>query len=144
MSTEDPRALARRFYEVFNRGDLDKLDEFVPANFVDHNPFPGQPPGLEGLKYSLNVFRSGFPDIKVTNDDVLVAGDKVVVRSTARGTNTAPFMGIPPTGKPIEIAAIDIWTVRSGKLVEAWHVEELLQMMMQIGAVPAPGQTVGR
>jgi steroid delta-isomerase-like uncharacterized protein len=139
VSTEENKGLARRFYEIFNSGNFQELDKIMPANAVDHNPFPGQAPGLEGVKQALELFRHGFPDIKVTPEDIIAVGDKVVVRSVARGTNTGSFMGMPPTGKGIEIAAIDIYRVTDGKLAEAWHVEELLQLMMQIGAVPPPG-----
>lgn len=137
--SEANKALARRFYEAFNRGDAAAFDAFVAQDFVDHNPLPGQAPGIQGLRDALNVFRTGFPDIEIVNEDVIAEGNKVVARSVARGTHTGPLLGIPPTGKPAQIHAIDIWTVKNGKLAEAWHVEELLQMMMQLGVVSAPG-----
>lgn len=136
--SEANKALARRFYEAFNQRNMSALDAFVAQDFVDHNPFPGQAPGLKGLKDAMEIFRGGFPDIRITNEDFIAEGDKVVVRSVARGTNTGPMMGIPPTAKPIEIAALDVWRVKDGKLAAAWHIEELLQMMMQIGVVPPP------
>jgi steroid delta-isomerase-like uncharacterized protein len=137
--SEANKALVRRFYDAFNKGDLDALDAFVALDVVDHNPLPGQGPGLKGLKEAMGQFHAGFPDIRVRNEDLLAEGNKVVVRSVARGTNTGSMLGMPPTGKPVEIGAIDIFVVKDGKVVEAWHVEELLQMMMQLGVVPAPG-----
>jgi steroid delta-isomerase-like uncharacterized protein len=136
--SEANKALARRFYEAFNRSDMDALDGFVAPDFVDHNPLPGQAPGLQGLKDAMNMFRAAFPDMRIANEDFIAEGDKVVVRSSARGTNSGTLMGMPPTGKHAELAAIDIWAVKNGRLAEAWHVEELLQMMMQIGLVPPP------
>lgn len=136
--SEANKALARRFYDGFNQGNFDAFNTFIATDFVDHNPVPGQAPGLKGLKDVMGIFRGGFPDMRVTPEDLIAEGDKVVVRSSARGTNTGAFMGIPPSGKHVEIAAIDVWRVRDGKLAEAWHIEELLQMMMQIGVVQMP------
>jgi steroid delta-isomerase-like uncharacterized protein len=137
--SEANKALVRRFYDALNKGDMDALDAFVAQDVVDHNPLPNQAPGLKGVKDAINVFRGGFPDIRVTNEDVLAEGNKVVVRSVGRGTNTGSMLGIPATGKQVEFGSIDIFVVKDGKLVEAWHVEELLQMMMQLGVVPPPG-----
>jgi steroid delta-isomerase-like uncharacterized protein len=136
--SEANKALAKRFYDAFNQGNLAAFDAFIAPDFLDHNPLPGQAPGLKGLKDAMGVFRAGFPDIRITNEDFIAEGDKVVVRSVARGTNTGPLLGVPPTGKPAEIGALDVWVIRGGKLVEGWHIEELLQMMMQIGLVPLP------
>jgi steroid delta-isomerase-like uncharacterized protein len=133
---EQNEAVARRFYEAINQGNLDAFDEFVAADLVDHNLVPGQAPGLEGLKQAIAGIRAGFPDFQVTNEEIIAQGDRVVVRSTVRGTHQGEFEGIPPTGKPVEIGAIDIWRVVDGKLVEVWHVEELLSLMGQIGAIP--------
>jgi len=139
MSVEQNKMIARRFYEVFNSGNLDGLDEIVAADMVDHNPVPGQGPGLEGLKPVLMMFRAGLPDMTVTVEDAVAEEDKCVVRNQARGTHTGSMMGIPPTGKPVDFMAIDIYRIVDGKIVEAWHVEELLTMMMQVGAMQPPG-----
>ena len=69
------------------------------------------------------------------NGKILAKGDYVTVVSTSKGTNTGPLMGMPATGKPAEIGSIDVWLVRDGRLAEAWHVEQLLQMMMQLGTM---------
>jgi hypothetical protein len=82
--------------------------------------------------------RTGFPDFSVTNEEVIASGDKVVVRSTARGTHTGTFVGIPPTGKQVAFAAIDIHRVVDGQIAEIWHVEELLSLLIQIGVVTPP------
>jgi predicted ester cyclase len=48
------------------------------------------------------------------------------------------FFGVPATGKPVHIEAIEMWKTKDGKIVEGWHVENLLQALIQIGAIPAP------
>jgi predicted ester cyclase len=78
----------------------------------------------------------------VTNEDVLVAGDKAAVRSTIRGTHEGELFGIPGTGQPVEFMAIDIHRLEDGQIVETWHVEDFLSVLFQIGASIQPGSTM--
>jgi steroid delta-isomerase-like uncharacterized protein len=128
-------ALARRFYTEFNNRNLDAFGEFIAADFVDHNPVPGQAAGLDGLKKAMQGFAAGSSDIKVDNEFVIAKGDLVTVYSICKGTHTGEFLGVPATKKPIEFHAIDIWRVKDGKLAEGWHVEELLTVLAEIGAL---------
>ena len=139
MSVEQNKMIARRFYDLFNTGNLDGLAEIVTADVMDHNPAPGQAAGFAGLKQVLGMFRAGFPDLQVTVEDVLAEGDKCLLRLRARGTHNGAFLGIPPTGKPVDFPAMDLYRLADGKIVEAWHLEDLLTMMMQVGAIPPPG-----
>ncbi len=132
-------ALVRRFYAAVNAHDVTAFDQLLAPDIVDHNPSTAdQPPGREGVKAAITQLLAGFPDFTVTNEDVIASADPVVVRSTARGTRTGTFVGIPPTGTPVAFAAIDIWRVENGQLVEVWHVEELLSLLIQLGVVPPP------
>jgi steroid delta-isomerase-like uncharacterized protein len=130
------KAIAQRFYDLFNVGNLDGLGQVVDANVVDHEPGPGQASGVAGLKQSLGASRSAFPDLHVTVADVLAEGDKVVVRRVAKGTQTGTFFGAPPSGAPVVIDAIDIARIANGKIVELWHVENIVAVLAQIGAGP--------
>jgi steroid delta-isomerase-like uncharacterized protein len=141
MSTETNKALVRRAAEGFSTGDIATLDEFYAADMVDHNPAPGQAPGLEGLKQSFMMFHSAFPDMSYTLEDIIAEGDKVVTRGTIRGTHKGAFLGIPPTGNQVAVTGIDIWRVADGKPVEVWHNEDQLGMMQQLGVIPAPEQS---
>lgn len=132
-------ALARRFYAEFNARNFDAFPEFIAADIVDHTAAPGAPSGIDILMKDLRDFATGFSDIQVTNDLVLVSGDHVTVISTAKGTNDGMMMEMPATNKPVDIHAIDVWLVRDGKLAEVWHVEQLLQMMTQMGAMGGGG-----
>jgi steroid delta-isomerase-like uncharacterized protein len=133
--------LHRFLDEGFNRGDMDVLDELIAPDMIEHEELPpGVPPGREGVRHFFRMIRQAFPDIKATIDDELVQGDKVVVRSTWRGTHRGEFFGIPPTGKPVAFEVIDIARVRDGQVVEHWGVTDNLKLMQQLGVVPAPGQ----
>jgi steroid delta-isomerase-like uncharacterized protein len=142
MSTEANKAVARRTYETFNTavrtGNFGALEEVLAANTVDHNPTPGQAPGLEGVKQVFGMFRTAFPDLRFTVEDIIAEGDKVVSRITAHGTHKGDFQGIPPTGKQTTQTGIDILRIAGGKVVERWGEFDNLGLMQQIGVVPPP------
>src|SRR5262245_57505289 len=108
MSAEENKAVMRRIFELFNTGNLALVDEVIAADVIDHQAPPGIAPGRAGFKQLIAAFRAAFPDLQMTIDDILADGDKVVTRSTMRGTHQGEFMGIPPTGKPFTMGAIDI------------------------------------
>jgi predicted ester cyclase len=136
VTVADTEALMRRFYAAFNERNLDVLDELMAADVVDHNPIPDQPAGVAGVKTALAGFSTGFSDIQIEIEQILVAGDYVTVRQIARGTHDGDFLGIPATGKPVAIISHDIYRVAGGMIVEVWHVEDLLNTLFQIGAFP--------
>jgi steroid delta-isomerase-like uncharacterized protein len=144
MSAEANEVLAHRFHmDVFQQGNLAVADEIVAPNFVLHAP--GLPPqmqrGAEGVKQFAAAIRNAFPDdLRITHDDTIGAGDKVVILWSSTGTHNGVFMGIPPTGKPTTVTGIDIFRIAGGKLVELWQNWDQLGLLQQIGAIPAPGQ----
>lgn len=141
MSTEENKALLKRFYaEVFNEGNLDLIDELIAADAIEHEALPGlEGTGREVVKQFIAIVRSAFPDVRIHVHDVIAEGEKVVARVTLTGTHQGEFLGIPPTGKQIEVGTIDIVRVADGKLVEHWGVTDNLTMMQQLGVVPTPG-----
>ena len=128
-------ALARRFYTEFNNHNIAAFDQFIAADLVDHSAPPGAPTGLAAVKKEMTDFATAFPDMNLHNDKVIAKGDYVTVISTAKGTNSGPMMGMAATNKPVQFGTIDVWLIKDGKLSEVWHVEQLLQMMMQLGAM---------
>jgi predicted ester cyclase len=95
----------------------------------------------EGFKQFISAFRSAIPDLRITQDDVIAEGDKVVTRYTAHGTHQGELQGIPPTGKPVTVTGIETMQVSGGKIVEGWVEFDQLGMLQQLGVIPAPGQT---
>jgi steroid delta-isomerase-like uncharacterized protein len=140
MSVEENKALMRRIFEVFNTGNMAVADEVIAADVVDHQAPPGIAPGRAGFKQLITVFRNAFPDIQMTIVDLIADGDKVVARSTMRGTHRGEFMGIPPTGKQFTATSIDIVRFAGGKGVEHWGNSDDLGMLQQLGVIPTPGQ----
>ncbi len=143
MSTHDHETLAERFHlELFQHGNFAVADELIAPDFVLHSPGlpPTLPPGPESAKQFATMIRTGFPDLQITHHDTFSAGDKVVIRWSARGTQTGEVMGVPPTGKQMQVTGIDIFRIADGKLVEFWQNWDQLGMLQQLGALPTPGQ----
>ena len=138
--SEENKALIRRFFEeVWNEQNLDAIDELVAADQVDHSLPPGLPPGREGAKAFVGMYLSAFPDTRMTIEDIVAEGDRVVTRWSATGTHTGELMGIPATGKQVTVTGLDINRYSGGKSVEHWGQFDQMGMMQQLGVVPAPG-----
>ncbi len=140
MSTESNKAVARRFLEeVFGQGKLAVADEIVAPDHVDRGPgaLPGLPPGPEGSKMIVTVYRNAFPDIQFTIDEQIAEGDKVVTRWTGFGTHKGGLAGFPPTGKSATVTGIGVDRIVNGKIVESWGVFDQFGMLQQLGVIPA-------
>ncbi len=141
MSEGENKTIAQRFNEdVWGKGDEAALEELLDSDFVDHDALPGQSPDREGHKQILAAFRSAFPDLHVTTEDMVAEGDKVVTRWTAHGTHQGELLGIAPTGREVRIKGIDVLRIAEGRIVERWAQFNDLEVMQQLGAVPEPGQ----
>ena len=139
MTTADLKTLTRRFYDdVIVGGNLDLIDELVHDEFVEHEEFPGLPPGKESIRFFVTTMREAFPDLTTTVEDIIVEDNKVVSRLRFSGTHRGEFGGIPPTGKKIDVQAIDILAYRDGKLIEHWGVTDQMAMMQQLGVIEEP------
>lgn len=120
--------------EVLTKKNLAVVDELIATDFTEHAG--GQPKrvGVEGFKAARLRRNAAFPDWKVTVDDIIAEGDKVVARATGQGTHRGEYMGIPPTGKVVKVSWIAIYRVANGKLAEHWqHIDEL-GLRQQLGA----------
>jgi steroid delta-isomerase-like uncharacterized protein len=129
-------SIVRHFLDqVINGKKLDLIDEFTTPDVIDHTVPPGMPAGREGVKATLGMFFSAFPDLTYTLDDVVVDGNKVATRSTISGTHQGEFMGIPATGKRFSVSSIDIMQFKGDKVVERWAVDDNLTMLQQLGVI---------
>src|SRR4028118_1208905 len=140
MSAEECKALTCRAFEAINQKNLDALDEMVASDIIDHDPVPGQGPGLEGVKQYFSSMHTAFPDVQMNIDDMIAEGDKVVARVNVGGTHQGEFMGIDPTGNRVTITGIDILRIADGKIVEHWGKFDDLSMMQQLGVISEPEQ----
>mgnify|MGYP001156896370 FL=1 len=134
MSAEN-KALFQDFIDGMNNQDYTFIDRLIDPNFVDHDPAPGQAPGLQGIKDLMKMFFTAFPDIHVTIDHVVADGDTVAGAVTTTGTQDGDFMGIPKSGKKISMREIHMMRVADGKMVEHWGLGDSMSMMQQLGVL---------
>ncbi len=137
--SEANKATVQRFVnELFMKGNMDVVDELISDDYVDHTPPPGLPSGKSGLKQLATMFRTGFPDMAIGEEDLIAEGDKVVMRQVTIGTHKGEFMGIAATGRKVTINEIHVVRLTNGKIVEHWGVEDNLGMMQQLGVAESP------
>ncbi len=122
-------------YEAINTGNLDLLEKYVAPDYVEHTE--GYQ-GVEPFQQQIAAFRAGFPDLHVTIDDVVTDGGRFASRTTVTGTNTGELMGMPATGKRIEVEAVDIGRIEGGQAKERWGGLNMFSMLTQLGVIPAP------
>jgi steroid delta-isomerase-like uncharacterized protein len=137
--SENIATVDRFVEEVINQGRLDSADQLVEADFIELDPLPGQRQGREGLKETIAMMRTGFPDIHWVTDETVAAGDKVVSRFTWTGTHRGDFLGIPATGKSVTVRGVVIDRLNAGKMADSRILMDTLGLMQQLGVVPSPG-----
>jgi steroid delta-isomerase-like uncharacterized protein len=138
----DHAATMRRAYDLINAGDIAGFGELVADGFVEHEELPGLEPTKEGVLALFTGYRAAFPDLRMTAEDVIAGGDRAVARVTATGTQTGDWMGMPASGKRIEVRLIDIMRFDdAGKVCEHWGVMDMLSMLQQLGVVPEMAPT---
>ena len=125
------------FYDVWNRGDLAKLESIIDPAYVNHSPStPNPPPGPDGLRPIIVAMRKGIPDLTYTIEEMIATEDRIVARVLVKGTHLDTFFGIPPTGKKFEVTQVNIEHVNNGKIVAHWRITDELKMMQQLGLIP--------
>jgi predicted ester cyclase len=145
VSAEENKALARRWFgELFNATNLEVADEIIAPDHVNHDPtLPDIPPGPEGQKQIVNLYRAAFTNAHIAIEEQLAEGDRVATRWTGSGTHQGELMGVAPTGNQVTITGITINRISGGKIAESWSNYDALGMMQQIGAIPEPGEQAG-
>ena len=141
MSREEEqrnKEIVTEFVKATNKLELDKLDDMVVEDYVEHQPIPGQPEGREGLKWAYRAFNEPFPDLVFDFADVLAEDDLIVGRGIGEGHNTGSFMGIPATGNKVKWTGTRLFRLKDGKLVEGWINLDMLGLMQQLGVIPSP------
>jgi len=145
MSLDENKEIVRRiFNEFWLGGDLQVLDELLADDCVNHENSNPDVTGRDAYKEWANGFRlatrQGFPDYDVKLEDFIAEGDKVAKRWVMRGTHTGEFNGIPATGKSVTMPGITVYRLAGGKVKETYWNYDVFGLLVQLGAIPAPGQ----
>jgi predicted ester cyclase len=139
--SERNKARCREFLDrVLTGGDIEATGEYFAHDVVEEVPFPGQGPGLDGLKDTLVRLRSAFPDSKWTLEEQIAEGDKVLSRFVWSGTHQGEFLGIPPTHRPIAVWGMVIDRFAGEKIISTRILMDMFGMMMQLGVISPPNQ----
>ncbi|HZB11357.1 MAG TPA: SpoIIE family protein phosphatase [Rubrobacter sp.] len=122
MSAEEKnKALVRTFFEeAWGKGNVAAVDEFMADEYVEHPRPSTLPPGTEGLKQLIAAYRTAFPDLKMTLDDIFAEGEMVAFRWSVSGTHLGDWLGVPPTGNHVRATGITVFRIAGGKVVESW------------------------
>jgi steroid delta-isomerase-like uncharacterized protein len=135
MTAETNKARYREFIQaIFNEARFDALDNFLDPSYAIREAPPGTPSGGDGVKQIVTMFRSAFPDLVITLDEVIAEGDVVAARSTVGGTHEGEFMGMAPTGKSFSIRSLTFVRLKDGRLTESWVKNDVASLMAQLSA----------
>jgi steroid delta-isomerase-like uncharacterized protein len=137
MSAEESKAIMRRFWDAWEQGNVDLLDELLAPEYINHIlAAPDLPPGPEGVKEVVSMFHSAMPDLRVVIEDMIAEGEKVATRYALEGTHRGHLFGAAPTGKRLSIKSITLERVSDGKIKEHWRNTDEVDMMRQLGVIP--------
>jgi steroid delta-isomerase-like uncharacterized protein len=133
------KAVIQAFLEdVINQGRLERANDLVKEDFVELDPLPGQEQGREGLKAVIHQLRTAFPDMHWAVKEMVAEGDKVVTRFVWTGTQRGEFLGIPATGRSVEVKGVVIDRLEDGKMADSRILMDTMGLMQQLGVIPAP------
>ena len=142
MPEAENRALFQKYFdEAANGGNFDLLEEIFATDYLHHDPATPDPRpmvGAQAVRDHLTSLKGAFPDLVFEVEDMVSDGDQIIVRWTARGTNTGDYFGMPATGKPIEITGMNTWRTSDGKAIEGWVNRDDIGLLQQLGVIPTP------
>ena len=139
MSQQNEAVVRRLIEEGWNRGNLAVVDDCLASSFTQEGPLETVR-GPEGEKAQITKYRSAFPDCHLEIDELMSAGDRVVLRFSYSGTHRGELEGIPPTGRSVHGKGIDVMEVRDGRIVASHSQWDALGLMQQLGVVTLPGR----
>jgi steroid delta-isomerase-like uncharacterized protein len=141
MNTETTKEIAKKYLAALDRRDVEGAIAHVSADLVNHTAIP-EAQGAEGLRRIIGKVLKAFPDQRVTCDDVIAEGDRVMCRVTVSGTNTGPLEFVrwpmPATGKHVTHSAIHVFRFAGDKIVEHWGAMDAFAMLRQLGISARP------
>jgi steroid delta-isomerase-like uncharacterized protein len=136
MTARNSELITRFYEEAFNCGNVHVIRELIAQDHVSHLP-TGDHYGPEGVRIDISCFRTAFPDMHIEIEELIEAKERIVYRFTARGTHDGPFMGVPASGRKVEVQGIGIDRVAGGKTVERWLQYDSAGLLQQLGVIPS-------
>jgi len=137
MAAQSAELSRRIFEDVWNRKNLNAIDDLISANYIHHDANSPAASGIDGYKQFVNYYMNAFPDAHFTIDDAFTDGQNDVTRWTVVGTHEGELAGIPRTGRRFSVTGISIARIANGKITESWNNWDALGLMQQLGVVSA-------
>jgi predicted ester cyclase len=135
LETTNKQTVRTLYEEVLNEGRLELLDRIAWPDHVEHNPFPQQSQGAEGLKQRASMIRAAF-NPRFTIEHLVGEGDKVAIMWSNEGTHVGDWFGFTPTGKSVATHGVDVFLLRDGRLAEHWDVVDTTDFLVKVGVLP--------
>jgi len=140
MAAQSAELSRRIFEDVWNRKNLNAIDDLISANYIHHDANSPAASGIDGYKQFVNYYMNAFPDAHFTIDDAFTDGQNTevqndVTRWTVVGTHEGELAGIPRTGRRFFVTGISIARIANGKITESWNNWDALGLMQQLGVV---------
>jgi steroid delta-isomerase-like uncharacterized protein len=141
----DNKAIVRRLYEeVWNKRKLEIISEIIsPSHALQAPNISGSSIGPAAYKRNVSLFLAGYPDLRLTIQDIISEKEKVVACWTMSGTHKGDYMGVPATNKKVSVDGMTIHHIANGKIMDSYSNWDALGMLQQLGVVPAPGEPKG-
>jgi len=146
---DDPKQLIGRFVEeLWNQRQFDVAQAIFAKNCVTHQlrsgvPADAVPRGPQAIKEHVTSWIASFPDLHFSIEQMLSEGDRVVMQLLMEGTHHGAWLGIPASGRKMQIRMFTVHRVAQGKIVEDWVLVESLGFFQQLGVVPNTEDLVG-
>lgn len=144
MQEDKNKQVIREFTRIFkNEHNVDGVAHlFDTRSFLHHFRAP-LPAGFEGLRQVGIMMNRAFPDVVVSEEDLIATGDRVIERSSAVATHRGSMMGEPPTNKRVQWSEIHIYRLQDGTVREHWAEMAMMELLQQIGVLPQTSQSEG-
>jgi steroid delta-isomerase-like uncharacterized protein len=137
---QDNKGVVRRLIEEgMNKNNPRVVEELVAPSFATREQDEMRMVGVDGFKELLAVYRTAFPDFRLTVSEMIAEGDKVITWATFTGTHRGPLEKLPATGRAVSVKDVDLWRVQNGKVVESWANFDQWGLMKQLGVIPEEG-----
>jgi len=134
----DAKEFIRRYYdELWVKGNVEAVDDFVTEDFVDHNE-PGDAPPIERLKWVVGVYRDTTTDVQLDLEVVVADGEHAAAFWTMRWTQHGDFFGVPADGKRLVFSGGQFFRLRDERIAETWHADDYVGLFGQLGLTLKP------
>ena len=134
--SEDALRVALALHDLWNTGDVSKIDEVYAEDFVAHWPPSSEVPtrrGRDGARFGVERIRRAFPDWHEDVLDAFASGDRVCTRYVSTGTHRGAYWNLEPTGRQIRVEEISIYRIEGGRVAEQWCMLDELARLRQLG-----------